>query len=121
MKNIFVLYIALRMKEVGISMKKLMLSLIGMVMLCGCASSQVSASVANTSTGNASVSSVNDDGAVLKISKDGKSRDISVRNQDHVVVIRERKTISPASLIPGEQVEITYHNGDVSTICVQGQ
>ena len=101
-------------------MKKLSGFLLSTILLYGCASSGADVSASSTSVYNASVESVSKSGAVLKTDDDGKSRNITVSNDDQVVVIRERKTISPASLIPGEHVEITYSNGSVSTICVRG-
>lgn len=100
-------------------MRKLLLSLASMLMLCGCASSQISTAVKNTSTGKAKVESVNENGAVLKTNDKGQTESITINNHDHVVVIRKRKTISPDSLVPGENVEITYSNGNISAICVQ--
>lgn len=100
-------------------MKKMILFGAMILTMTGCASSRAAASVSTTSTGNASVESVSNSGAVLKTEKNGKSENVSIDNNDHIVVIRERKTISPAALIPGEQVEITYYNGSISAICVQ--
>lgn len=99
------------------SVKKLLMAFTCLVLLSGCAS-QANAAMTQTSTENASVESVSSDGAVLKTDADGKSKSITVDNDDHVVIIRQRKTISPASLIPGEKLEITYCNGTMSTISV---
>lgn len=88
-----------------------------LLLLSGC-TSQTNAAMTRTTTENASVESVSGNGAVLKTEGDGESRSITVGNDDHIVIIRQRKTISPASLIPGEKLEITYCNGAVSTISV---